>query len=134
MRARRLLLSLLAALGLLALAPSGAAARDTIVESFDGTPIVTHFFPAAELAPGAKAPTVLVGHGYGMSGDTDPESQSEELFGSVGLGPLRRAGFNVLTWDARGFGRAGARYRFGASGRAVDGRRLSATRRVAVRR
>lgn len=29
--------------------------------------------------------------------------------------------------------RAGARYRFGASGRAVDGRRLSATRRVRVR-
>lgn len=141
---------------------------------------------------------MLVGHGYGMSGDTDPESESEELFGSVGLGPLRRAGFNVLTWDARGFGgsggqvevdsaefegrvrvrpvrihmravrvvlrdrrgrvvgrsrrvrigtagravvvrvrrpiRADARYRFGARGRAVDGRRLSTSRRVAVRR
>lgn len=47
MRTRRLLTPLLAALGLLALAPSGAAARDTLVESFDGTPIVTHFFPAA---------------------------------------------------------------------------------------
>ena len=27
--------------------------------------------------------------------------------GQVGLGPLRRAGFNVLTWDSRGFGESG---------------------------
>jgi len=40
-------------------------------------------------------------------GETDPNSSSEEIFGSVGVGPLRRAGFNVLTWDARGFGESG---------------------------
>lgn len=50
---------------------------------------------------------MLLGHGYGQTGETDPNSSSEELFGSVGVGPLRRAGFNVLTWDARGFGQSG---------------------------
>jgi ABC-2 type transport system ATP-binding protein len=97
---------ILACLGLLALAPA-ASARDAVVSSFDGTKIVTHFFPAAGLAKGAKAPTVLVGHGYGMTGGTDPESKSDTLFGQVGLGALRHAGYNVLTWDARGFGGSG---------------------------
>lgn len=94
------------AVGLLALPSSAAAApatRDTVVRSFDGTPIVTHFFPAN----GRKAPTVLLGHGYGMTGETDRDSSSEEIFGSVGVGPLVRAGYNVLSWDARGFGGSG---------------------------
>jgi ABC-2 type transport system ATP-binding protein len=56
---------------LLALAPP-AFARDAKVTSFDGTKISTHFFPAAGLAPRAKAPTVFLGHGYGDRGDTDP--------------------------------------------------------------
>lgn len=84
-----------------------AAARDATVISFDGTPIATHFFPAAGLAPGATAPTVLVGHGWGGSGATDPEGASDPTTGNTGLGPLRHAGFNVLTWDARGFGASG---------------------------
>src|SRR4051794_5627935 len=92
--------------GLLALAPP-ALARDAKVTSFDGTKINTHFFPAANLDSGAKAPTVFEGHGYGASGDSDPNSGSEEEFGAIGLGALRRAGFNVLTWDARGFGQSG---------------------------
>jgi ABC-2 type transport system ATP-binding protein len=84
-----------------------AAARDATVTSFDGTAITTHFFPAAGLPAGATAPTVLVGHGWGGSGDTDPESASDPTTGNTGLGPLRHAGFNVLTWDARGFGSSG---------------------------
>jgi ABC-2 type transport system ATP-binding protein len=91
---------------LLALAPA-AAARDAKVTSFDGTKINTHFFAAEGLKPGARAPTVFAGHGYGDRGETDPNASSEEVFGSVGVGPLRRAGFNVLTWDARGFGESG---------------------------
>jgi ABC-2 type transport system ATP-binding protein len=90
---------------LLAAAP--AVARDAVVPSFDGTAIATSFFPAAGLQPGQRAPTVLVGHGWGGSRDTNPDSTSEGLFGAVGLGPLRRAGFNVLTWDARGWGQSG---------------------------
>jgi ABC-2 type transport system ATP-binding protein len=90
---------------LIAAAP--AAARDAVVKSFDGTSIATSFFPAAGLQPGQRAPTVLVGHGWGGSRDTNQDSASEDMFGAVGLGPLRRAGFNVLSWDARGWGQSG---------------------------
>jgi ABC-2 type transport system ATP-binding protein len=103
---RRRTAALAMALAALALA-APATARDATVTSFDGTPIATHFFPAADLAPGAQAPTVLVGHGWGGEGDDDPESASDGGTGNVGLGPLRHAGFNVLTWDARGFGQSG---------------------------
>lgn len=84
-----------------------ASARDDVVESFDGEPIVTSFFPAKHLGDGERAPTVLVGHGWGGPRDDDRESQSSEAFGSIGIGPLREAGFNVLSWDARGFGGSG---------------------------
>lgn len=99
--------ALAATIAVLAAAAAPAAARDATVTSFDGTPISTHFFPAANLPAGAKAPTVLVGHGWGGTGATDPESASDNTTGNTGLGPLRRAGFNVLTWDARGFGESG---------------------------
>ena len=59
---------------LLVAAPS-AHARDAEVESFDGTKIVLSFFPAQGLKPGAKAPTVLIGHGFAQSRDTDPNSE-----------------------------------------------------------
>ena len=107
MRARRPVQSLCTALAALALCAPGALARDATVTSFDGTRISTHFFGAEKLGPGQKAPTVLVGHGYGMTGETNPDSTSDDIFGKVGLGPLRRAGYNVLTWDARGFGQSG---------------------------
>jgi ABC-2 type transport system ATP-binding protein len=107
MRLMRPARALVAALVALALSAPAASARDAVVTSFDGTKILTHFFAADGLKPGQKAPTVLVGHGWGQSGDSNPQSSSEELFGKVGLGPLRRAGFNVLTWDARGFGQSG---------------------------
>src|SRR4051794_36169127 len=93
-------------IGLLALAPP-AFARDAKVTSFDGTKINTHFFPAEGLKAGQRAPTVFEGHGYGGTGDNDPNSSSEDMFGAIGLGPLRHAGFNVVTWDARGFGESG---------------------------
>jgi len=84
-----------------------AVARDATVTSFDGTPIATHFFPAEGLPAGAQAPTVLIGHGWGGSGETDPNAASDATTGNTGVGPLRHAGFNVLTWDARGFGSSG---------------------------
>lgn len=90
-----------------AFAAPAAQARDGVLNSFDGTKIVYSFFPASGLQKGAKAPTVLVGHGYGQSREKDPEAKSETLFGSVGVGALRHAGFNVLTWDSRGFGQSG---------------------------
>jgi ABC-2 type transport system ATP-binding protein len=106
MRTRATLTPLVIAL-LLALAPA-AHARDSSVNSFDGTKIVLSFFPAEGLKEGSKAPTVLIGHGWGQSRDTDENSEGrEDLFGLVGPGPFRKAGFNVLTWDARGFGQSG---------------------------
>jgi ABC-2 type transport system ATP-binding protein len=92
-----------AAAAALTAAPA-AQARDAVVTSYDGTQIHLSFFPAVA---GKRAPTVLEGHGWGGSRDTDPNSASSEQTGNVGLGPLRNAGFNVLTWDARGFGESG---------------------------
>src|SRR4051812_29678990 len=95
-----------AVVALALLAPS-AQARDATVRSFDQTAINMHFFAASGLAAGKRAPTVLVGPGWSMAGETDDSSSSEELFGGVGVGPLRNAGYNVLTWDPRGFGSSG---------------------------
>jgi ABC-2 type transport system ATP-binding protein len=89
------------------IAVPAASARDTTVKSFDGTKLVVHFFPAANLAAGHRAPTILVGPGWGSPGDTNPNSATAPSVGIVGLGPLRQAGYNVLTWDPRGFGHSG---------------------------
>jgi ABC-2 type transport system ATP-binding protein len=85
-------------------APAAAQARDATITSFDGTQIVLSFHPAPG---GGKAPTILEGHGWGGSRETDPEAKSDEATGNVGVGALRKAGFNVLTWDSRGFGTSG---------------------------
>jgi ABC-2 type transport system ATP-binding protein len=84
-----------------------AGARDVVVPSFDGAPLSASFFPAQGLAPGQKAPTVLETHGWGAVRDRDENSATLAPVGQVGLAPLRRAGFNVLTWDSRGFGESG---------------------------
>src|SRR5436305_1576644 len=71
---RKRLMALLAS-GTLAAAAFGApaaSARDDTIASFDGTTIALHFFGAAGLAPGAKAPTVMFGPGWGSGGATDP--------------------------------------------------------------
>ena len=60
---------------------------------------------------------MLEGHGWGGSRDTDENSASSEQTGNVGLGPLRRAGFNVLTWDSRGFGNSGGTVEVDSPGR-----------------
>lgn len=100
---------IVAALALTALPSSAEAKRDGAITSFDGTKIVYSFFPAEGLRPHHRAPTILVGHGYGQSRDTSESSSSEELFGQIGVGPLRKRGYNVLTWDARGFGDSGGK-------------------------
>ena len=46
-------------------------------------------------APSDPAPTIMIGHGWGGSGATSPPAN------------YANAGFNVLTWDARGFGGSG---------------------------
>jgi ABC-2 type transport system ATP-binding protein len=84
--------------------PATAEARDATVTSFDGTQIVLSFHPSPQ---GGKAPTILEGHGWGGSRETNPDAASDEVTGNVGVGALRKAGFNVLTWDSRGFGNSG---------------------------
>jgi ABC-2 type transport system ATP-binding protein len=95
----------LAGAGALAL-PSAAAAREDVVHSFDETPIAISFFPARQLAEGERAPTVLVGHGWGGS-RYDADDVSSGAGESLGPKPLLERGYNVLTWDARGFGESG---------------------------
>src|SRR5688572_18319823 len=95
MKARNIFLAILGALAFVVAVVPAAHARDAIVKSFDGTPIITHFFPAPGLKKGERAPTIMIGHGWGGSGATEPP------------GDYAGAGFNVLTWDARGFGGSG---------------------------
>jgi ABC-2 type transport system ATP-binding protein len=78
-----------------------------MIPSFDGTQIKVNFFPTDSATPGKPAPTVLFGPGWGSAGATDPEGASDPTIGDVGVGPLRAAGYNVLTWDPRGFGDSG---------------------------
>ncbi len=100
---RALLLSV--ALVLAAAAP--AAAREAVVRSFDGTEIHVTFHLAAGLKAGHRAPTILQTHGWAGSREKNPDAASSDATGNVGVGPLRKAGFNVLTWDSRGFGESG---------------------------
>lgn len=82
------------------IAAPAAQARDVTITSFDGTPIVAHWFPAPATAGGAaKAPTVMTGPGWGQAGANDPAAAP--------IKPLLDAGYNVLTWDPRGFGKSG---------------------------
>ena len=107
-RRSKALLTVAAAVLAASLLTAGAAsARDARVRSFDGTKILVHFFPAAGLKGSKRAPTVLMGPGWGQLGSTDPNSQTEPASGVVGIGPLRRNGYNVVTWDPRGFGGSG---------------------------
>ncbi len=84
-----------------------ASARDAHVRSFDGTEILVHFFPAAGLKPHHRVPTVLMGPGWGQLGSTDQNSKTSAAGGVIGIGVLRHHGYNVLTWDPRGFGGSG---------------------------
>lgn len=82
-----------------AAAQTDPASRPTVVTSFDGTPIVA----TLHLPPGVTAeqpgPLVLLGHGWGSSGD---QTTGGSLFAA-----LQASGYVVLTWDARGFGGSG---------------------------
>lgn len=83
-----------------------AAAEDyNTVQSFDGTPITFYWFPAIGLADGQTAPTVLQGPGFGGKAQSDPDAKSSSSI--PGVGDLRRAGYNVLTWNPRGISPSG---------------------------
>lgn len=78
--------------------------RTVIVRSFDGTPLLAHFFPSPAATGGHRRPIVIIAHGFGEAGPTTP---STRLAGAVSPATLLAAGYNVLTWDARGMGGSG---------------------------
>ncbi|MGA9860201.1 MAG: alpha/beta fold hydrolase [Solirubrobacteraceae bacterium] len=75
-----------------------AAARDGYVTSFDGTKISYSFFPDPSLAAGQTAPTVMFGPGYSSARSSSSDATVQALLA---------AGYNVMTWDPRGFGDSG---------------------------
>jgi ABC-2 type transport system ATP-binding protein len=78
--------------------------RDVKVISFDGTAIYVHLMPAAELKAGDRAPTILDSPGLALPGAMNPDALQDELLPNdvIGVGTLRQAGYNVVTWDPRG--------------------------------
>lgn len=81
--------------------PVPGVASDFDLTSFDGTTIRIHWFPDPS-ADGGVRPTVLMGPGWGQSGDTDTSQAG--IQGALSIAQLWQGGFNVLTWDPRGFG------------------------------
>jgi ABC-2 type transport system ATP-binding protein len=87
---------------------------DWNITSFDGTVIRAHWFPvvptvASSPTSGATAlarrrPSVLMGPGWSLPGDT--EATGHGILGGSSIHDLRAAGYNVLTWDPRGFGKS----------------------------
>ena len=88
--------------------PAGAPiSHDVYLTSVGGTQLNVHFMPAVGLAAGQRAPTILSGPGLVMPGSTNLNGTPfdgliTDNFGFVGVGTLRRAGSNVVTWDPRG--------------------------------
>src|SRR3954470_20576359 len=96
--------------GMLACAPA-ALARDVTITSFDGTKIAAHWFPGKGVDSNDRAPTVLEGPGWSSPGDTNSEGGGAgnpgAAFGVPGISNFISHGYNVLTWDPRGFGQSG---------------------------
>jgi ABC-2 type transport system ATP-binding protein len=93
---------------------------DFDLTSFDGTKIRIHWFPNPS-AGGRSSPTVLMGPGWGSAGDTDTSQAG--IQGALSISQLWQGGFNVLTWDPRGFGHSGGMAEVddpGAEGRDVS--------------
>ena len=76
------------------------------VTSFDGTKISANWFPSLAVANAAvdalDSSTVLNGPGIATSGQTDPYAEWGIGNQTLGVGTLREAGYNVVTWDPRG--------------------------------
>ncbi|MHA0285580.1 CocE/NonD family hydrolase [Mycobacterium sp. C3-094] len=79
------------------------------VTSFDGTRIFVNVMPSLTFDENGQAPTVLDGPGLGLPGSTSLALQNDSLlpYDVIGIGRLREAGYNVVTWDPRGEWRSG---------------------------
>ncbi|MCX4786791.1 alpha/beta fold hydrolase [Streptomyces sp. NBC_01221] len=105
----------LVALAVLAGAGTWTAAADDSVPAvhrqdrmmrIDGVSLDTSYFTTGGAE---RRPAVLIGHGFGGSKD-DVRAQAEQLAG---------AGYAVLTWSARGFGKSGGEISLNAPDREV---------------
>lgn len=76
--------------------------RDWDLISFDGTRIRLHWLPHPDASAGDPRPTVLMGPGWSLAGATAIDDV--RILGSTSTRSLREAGYNILTWDPRGFG------------------------------
>ncbi len=88
--------------------PVAGVPTDWSITSFDGTVIRAHWFPLAAFRPQTGSgphPTVLMGPGWSLPGDTDTTGQG--ILGGAPIKGLLDGGYNVLTWDPRGFGKSG---------------------------
>jgi ABC-2 type transport system ATP-binding protein len=96
------------AAGVLACAPA-ASAKDVTITSFDGTKIAAHWFPGKGVTANSPAPTILEGPGWSSGGDTNSGAGAGpgSVFGVPGISTFISHGYNVLTWDPRGFGQSG---------------------------
>ena len=72
------------------------------VVSFDGVDISTNFFPAAGIAAGVDAPTVINMPGLASAGQSNPFAEFGVGGETLGVRPLRDAGYNVVTVTPRG--------------------------------
>ena len=82
-----------------AVAKVTGSAHDYTLTSFDGAKIRLHWFPIA-----GRAPVILMGPGWGEAGAE--EHSGTGLFGDSPVTALKQQGYNVLTWDPRGFGKS----------------------------
>ncbi len=78
---------------------------DWDLTSFDGTRIRLHWMPVD--TAGTRRPTVLMGPGWSLPGSTEQKGAPgavAAIMGGGSIATLHDAGYNVLTWDPRGFG------------------------------
>lgn len=103
-RVRTIALLVLAALTVALVGPAAGAqpAEPTIepfeITSFDGTAINSTLFLPPGASVTAQVPLVLRTHGWGGTGETAVRGT---------LAKLLEAGYAVITWDSRGFGKSG---------------------------
>lgn len=77
----------------------------TMTSPVDDTDIRLHWFPDQGASAEDPAPTILMGPGWSLAGDTSTDGAA--LFGALSIGSMGKGGYNVLTWDPRGFGESG---------------------------
>lgn len=84
--------------------PVAGSTTDWTLTSFDGAQIRLHWFPLTTATAAHPRPTVLMGPGWGLAGDTNTKAVG--ILGSIDINSLQQAGYNVMTWDPRGFGQS----------------------------